>query len=54
LNIKAHDVVHIAIGGNNFAIPYAILGAMAVGAVPAFGELWLPEETLTVQVIISS
>ncbi len=50
LDIKAHDVVHIMIGGNNFAIPFAVLGALAIGAVPAFGELWLPEDTLTVQV----
>jgi hypothetical protein len=50
LNIKAHDVVHIMIGGNNFGIPFAVLGALAIGAVPAFGELWLPEDTLIVQV----
>jgi len=39
------------IGGNSFHIPFAVLGALYIGAVPAFGELWLPEETLITQVV---
>ena len=51
LGIRANDVVHIMIGGNSFHIPFAVLGALYIGAVPAFGELWLPEETLATQVL---
>ena len=50
LGVKPNDVVHILVGGDHLDIPFAVLGAWYIGAIPAFGEATLCEEALVDQV----
>ena len=50
LGVKPNDVVHILVGGDHLDIPFAVLGAWYIGAIPAFGEATLCEGALVEQV----